>query len=224
VGEMNDDRGQADWGDISDAPAKKSQIPKITCCCLGCALPLLLVGVLGLLGVNKAVDGTNSDLQWPQVDEILPVVDRPDDLTLIFGLQLEWFNFEFYLFVDSPEGSSPQQANRAWILMQLPAENGAFLAACEPWEASDRDEPLTRLEVQGQFLGVGWLKDSDSAPIPPGGYWGGHGGEGPSIVVELPSLDPSTILVLLITGVDMDEATADEVIAFLDHFQIGSAD
>ena len=42
--------------------------------------------------------------------------------------------------------------------------------------------------------------------------------------MELPSPDPSTILVLLINGVDLDEATAGEVIAFLDHFQIGSAD
>jgi hypothetical protein len=41
--------------------------------------------------------------------------------------------------------------------------------------------------------------------------------------VELPGLDPDIMLVLLVNGRDVDELTTAEVIAFLNHFQLGSS-
>lgn len=229
MGEMNDDRGEQDWGSTSDLK-KKSQLPKVACCLLGCALPLVVIAVLVGIGFKKAASSTDKELQWAQLEEVLPFAEQPEDLNLMFGLQLDWFDFEFYLLLDSDpastdqtDGGTYQRASWAWILMRLPVEQGSFLAVSEPWEAADSEEALTHLEVQGQSLGVGFLEDSDSAPIPPGGYMGGNKGDGPSVIVELPYSAPGTMLVLLVNGTDLDELTTVEVIAFLDHFQIGSS-
>ena len=229
MGEMNDDQGGREWGEISDLK-KKSQLPKVACCFLGCVLPLIILAVIAGMGYRMVSGSTDEDLQWAQLEEVLPFDERPDDLSLIFGLQLDWFNFEFYVLLgsdfgvpDLAESDHVQPHPWAWILMRLPVEGGTFIAASEPWEAADSEEPLTRLEVQGQSLEVGFLDESSSAPIPPGGYPGGHGKDGPSIVVELPSFDPAAMLVLLVNGEDIDELTTAEVIAFLDNFQIGSS-
>ena len=226
---MNDDRGGQDWGSTSDLK-NKSQLPKVACCLLGCVLPLVVVAVLVGVGFKKAASSTDKELQWAQLEEVLPFAEQPEDLNLMFGLQLDWFDFEFYLLLDSDPASTDQtdggtyrRAPWAWILMRLPVEQGSFLAVSEPWEAADSEEPLTHLEVQGESLGVGFLEDSDSAPIHPGGYMGGNKGDGPSVIVELPYSAPGTMLVLLVNGTDLDELTTVEVIAFLDHFQIGSS-
>ncbi|HIF41113.1 MAG TPA: hypothetical protein EYQ74_08440 [Planctomycetes bacterium] len=226
---MNDDKGGREWGDISELK-KKSQLPKVACCFLGCVMPLIVLAVIAGMGYQKVSSSTDRELQWAQLEGVLPFAERPDDLTLVFGLQLDLFDFEFYLLLDSDPGAPDltdvdrvQDDARAWILMRLPAEEGSFLAVSEPWEAADSEEPLSHLEVQGQSLGVGFLEDPNSSPIPPGGYLGGRGGDGPTVVVELPSPDPDAMLVLLVSGVNIDELTAAEVIAFLDHFQIGSA-
>jgi hypothetical protein len=226
---MNDDRGGQDWGSTSDLK-NKSQFPKVACCLLGCALPLVVIAVLVGVGFKKAASSTDKERQWAQLEEVLPFAEQPEDLNLMFGLQLDWFDFEFYLLLDSDPASTDQtdggtyrRSSWAWILMRLPVEQGSFLAVSEPWEAADSEEALTYLEVQGQSLGVGFLEDSDSAPIPPGGYMGGNKGDGPSVIVELPNSAPGTMLVLLVNGTDLDELTTVEVIAFLDHFQIGSS-
>lgn len=229
MGEMNDDKGGPEWGSTSDLK-DKSQFPKVACCLLGCGLPLLLLAVLVGMGVKKVSDSTDRELQWAQLEEVLPFAEQPEDLTLMFGLQLDWFDFEFYLLLDSDPASTDQadedaflRASWAWILIRLPVEQGSFLAVSEPWEAADSEEALTHIEVQGQSLGVGFLEDSNSAPIPPGGYMGGNKGDGPSVIVELPNSAPGTMLVLLVNGSDLDELTTVEVIAFLDHFKIDSS-
>ena len=229
MGEMNDDQGGREWGEISDLN-KKSQLPKVACCLLGCVLPLIVLAVIAGMGYRMVTSSTDEDLQWAQLEEVLPFDERPNDLSLVFGLQLDWFDFEFYVLLGSGfgapgsgESDSVQPYPWAWILMRLPVEEGTFIAASEPWEAADSEEPLTHLDVQGQSLGVGFLDESSSAPIPPGGYPGGHGKDGPSIVVELPSPDPAAMFVLLVNGGDIDQLTTAEVIAFLNHFQIGAS-
>ena len=123
MGEMNDDKGGREWGDISNLK-KKSQLPKVACCFLGCVMPLVILAVIAGMGYKKVSKSTDRELQWAELEEVLPFAEQPEDLTLMFGLQLDWFDFEFYLLLDSdPDAPDQTDMNHvrddawAWILM-----------------------------------------------------------------------------------------------------------
>ncbi|GEM_PF-2340179 len=221
---MNDDMGQADWGSTAEASAKKSRFPKWSCCCLGCGVPVLIVAALAMMGVQKVSDGKDSELQWARLNEDLPIIERPPGLSMEFGFQLEWFDFDFYLMVRPPEGGSPEDADRAWILLGLPVDEGEFLKEAEPWEAPDSETALTTLQVQGRSLGVGWFDESDSAPVSIEPYWKGHSSNSSTIAVEIPGQGETPTFVLVVAGGDLEALTQAEVLAFLNSFELSLYD
>ncbi len=218
---MSDTFEKQDWGDIDALNSQGRSWPKIGCCCLGCVVPLLLMGALLIGGMSKVRSGLDQSEQWARLDEILPYQEAPPGFALSFGLQLDWFDFEFYVLLEADAVEGPQHADRAWLLMSIPGNGDEFRdgGAMEPWHAPDCEQPVAVIDVQGQSLPVGWLSSSEGTPIPPGGFWESDG-NAPLVFVQLPS-EAETSLVLLVTGETIDSLTIAEVTGFLDYFQLG---
>jgi len=93
-----------DWGDIESIPKRKSQVPKLLFCGCGCLIPVLLLILVMLWGMNTVNRGKDEELQLQNLEEVLPFDEPPEGFVLQFGYQpgiLSFlFDVEVYVFME----------------------------------------------------------------------------------------------------------------------------
>ena len=75
------------WGDEVSAEPAKRRVPSWVWwgCGGGCLLLTLIVGAMAVLGWRLVREGTDPEVQWPRLAEVLPHDQRPEGIELQFG-------------------------------------------------------------------------------------------------------------------------------------------
>jgi hypothetical protein len=86
-----DDRND-DW--VEERP-KRRGLPRWMWFTCGCTSFLALAGAVALYFGGKALleKGTDPELQWPRLDQVLPFEERPEHLALEFGMSMPMEQF-----------------------------------------------------------------------------------------------------------------------------------
>jgi hypothetical protein len=144
---------ETDWAEESETPPKKRGIPRwawIGCGC-GCLVTIIVLVVGGIM-IKRAFDeGTDPEVQWPRLGEVLPFDERPTDLEMQFGLSLGIGGVQNYTLRDDEDGyivtvQHHGAANANEMDMLFSAEGGAIpFGIGEPVDAEERT-----LELQGR--------------------------------------------------------------------------
>ena len=217
-----------DWGDIDSSSKTKSQAPKLFCCCLGCLVPIVLIALAFGWVASVGIEGAKPELQWVQLKEVLPAEPQAEEnLNLKFGIQMDWFDVEFYVLVDSFEMEREQQTPKlVWILLQHDAEEAQELIEVArstggAWTPPGAAEPLETLKVQGHELPCAYSEQSGMPDFAPTGANPAAGSEdGPAVVLLLPTLSGEMDLNLFVTGEGVEEVTPEDIEEFLSNFRL----
>lgn len=137
----------ANWGS-SEAPVKKSGLPKwMLWCGGGCLLALVLGGIaaFALFKFGKAFveEARDSEKQWPKLQQLLPFDERPA------GYELGWgssFLMETYVLKD--------QKGLVGVVMRFNESDSESV-----------DAQLMNPEFSGSFMGMGGRKDLKKGAI-----------------------------------------------------------
>ena len=117
-----------DWGDLENIAKPKSQVPKLLFCGCGCLIPVLLVVAVMLWGMNTVSRGRDMDLQWQELEDVLPYDEHPEGFELQFGYQPGLLSFlfdaEVYVFMEGPNPEEPDVAPDAVSPTEPGAEPG----------------------------------------------------------------------------------------------------
>lgn len=214
---------ETNWGE-SGAPAPKKRIPTwLWFCGGGCLLALVLAiaggAFLFMKGKEMIEEGTNAELQWKRLEEVLPYDHRPEMATLRFGGRM--LGQEGYWFDDS---------DGYMVILMVISENDPKKRerALDPNEAGGafgrgqrrNMQPVT-LHVQGRDLkGLRFEQMGDDEERAPDGA--PRAGKGPAMLLDVTPQSSSRFLLLeFIRLNDTQQVKDEDVLRFLAPFHVG---
>jgi len=136
---------EIDWNEESE-PRKKRGIPKWVWigCGVGCLGVLLIVAVMAFFGVRFVQQGTDPEVQWPKLEQVVAFDERPEGLDLTFGSST--FGFRQFVLVDREHGAMVTvHSNNPQFEQQFDPEFHGLAGLGAPV-----DPELTEITVQGR--------------------------------------------------------------------------
>ena len=212
---MTTDEIGAEWGDEGGAPPKKKGgIPKWVWigCGGGCLLALIAIAALGIFAFSVGKKFTDPEYAWEQLETLLPYDERPAGYTPLGG---GFFKTENYVI--KADGSQLFA-----ILMRLPGSS-EFDDVFDPDSMSNRgvmgfgeitDAEHGTIELQGRETRCmrfnAWVPESAKE----------EGYEGASIRVDLKGEGANYVLIQFTLSGDGERVEDEDVIAFLEPFDV----
>ena len=213
---------ETSWSAAEAEAPKKRRIPGwVWFCGAGCLLAVIVSAVAAVFVVRGVRRATDPEVQWAAIDEVLPYDQRPQGWTPRFGVGMGMLGFETYVLEQTGEASADGRhpAGLVAVLMVFSAAQGEEIRRQmldaekveAPFNLGGRTEMRRgAVDVQGRTLKV-------LRAVQTGGQ---HGGGETAIVDLTPEGSSKPVLLQLIRPNSQDPIRDEEIVSFLEPFDV----